>query len=104
VLHGQLIDIHSTLNRNKPDKWKYIGVGRDDRKKAGEYSSIFYNTEIHELISWRYFWLSETPNRPGRGWDAASTRICTVGRFGFKSSGNPVTHDFTILVTPLKYP
>jgi hypothetical protein len=99
VLHGQLVDILTTLNHDAPDKWRYIGVGRDDGKKAGEYSPIFYNTEIHELISWRYFWLSETPDRPGRGWDATSTRICTVGRFGFRSPGNPTTHDFTILVT-----
>jgi hypothetical protein len=91
VLHGQLLDIISLL----PSKWEYIGVGRDDGLTRGEYSPIFYNTEIHELISWRYFWLSETPDRPGRGWDATSVRICTVGRFRFKGSS---THDFTILV------
>ena len=78
-------------------KWKYIGVGRDDGVTRGEYSPIFYNTEVHELISWRYFWLSEHPEKPGRGWDAASVRICTVGRFGFKSSDKQ-THEFTVLV------
>ena len=97
VLHGQLVDINTTLNQYTPEKWKYIGVGRDDGIKAGEYSPIFYNTDIHELISWRFFWLSETPDRPGRGWDASSIRICTVGRFGFKNSDH-ATHDFTILV------
>jgi hypothetical protein len=100
VLHGQLVDINSSLNSHNPGKWKYIGVGRDDGVKAGEYSPIFYNTEIHELLSWRYFWLSETPNRPSRGWDASSIRICTVGRFGFKSPDHPTTHDFTVLVSP----
>ena len=97
VLHGQLVDIKRGLNAESPGKWKYIGVGRDDGVTRGEYSPIFYNTEIHELISWRYFWLSEHPDRPGRGWDAASVRICTVGRFGFKTSHDP-THDFTVLV------
>ena len=102
VLHGQLVDIHGLLNRDTPKKWEYIGVGRDDGKTRGEYSPIFYNTEIHELISWRYFWLSETPERPGRGWDAASVRICTVGRFGFKLSGEKeASHQFTIMVHPL---
>ena len=96
VLHGQLLDIESALNRYSPNKWKHIGVGRDDGLTAGEYSPIFYNTEIHDLISWRYFWLSEHPDRPGRGWDANSIRICTVGRFGFKS--RIPSHDFTILV------
>jgi len=97
VLHGQLVDIERGLNAHSPGKWKYIGVGRDDGVTRGEYSPIFYNTEVHELISWRYFWLSEHPDRPGRGWDAASVRICTVGRFGFKSS-DAATHEFTMLV------
>jgi hypothetical protein len=79
-------------------KWKYIGVGRDDGITKGEYSPIFYNSEVHELISWRYFWLSETPDRPSRGWDANSIRICTVGRFGFKKAGQNTLHEFTILV------
>ena len=104
VLHGQLVDIHSTLNQNSPNRWQYIGVGRDDGITAGEYSPIFYNTEIHELISWRYFWLSDTPDKPGRGWDASSIRICTVGRFGFKTPGHPTTHDFTVLVLLLLSP
>jgi hypothetical protein len=101
VLHGQLVDILATLNRHAPDKWKYIGVGRDDGNTRGEYSPIFYNTDVHDLISWRSFWLSETPDRPGRGWDASSVRICTVGRFGFKGSG---THNFTIMVSPPRSP
>jgi hypothetical protein len=97
VLHGQLVDIERGLNAHSLGKWKYIGVGRDDGVTRGEYSPIFYNTEVHELISWRYFWLSEHPEKPGRGWDAASVRICTVGRFGFKSSDKQ-THEFTVLV------
>ena len=99
VLHNQLVDIHSLLNQHTPDKWQYIGVGRDDGSQAGEYAAIFYNTCIHELLSWRYFWLSETPDRPGRGWDASSVRICTVGRFGVKNQGE-TSHDFTIMVFP----
>jgi len=102
VLHGQLGDIRCMLNENYPEeKWKYIGVGRDDGETRGEYSPIFYNSEIHELISWRYFWLSETPDKPGKGWDAASVRICTVGRFGFKNGDKKVNHDFTVMVCPL---
>jgi hypothetical protein len=98
VLYLQLLDIVSTLNEHShKDKWQYIGVGRDDGDMNGEYSPIFYNTDIHDLISWRYFWLSETPDEPGRGWDAASVRICTVGRFGFKNADEP-THDFTVMV------
>lgn len=87
--------ISNNTSSDPAKKWEYVGVGRDDGATKGEYSPIFYNTEIHDLISWRCFWLSETPDRPGKGWDAASVRICTVGRFGFRGSG---THDFTIMV------
>lgn len=80
VLHNQLIDIYDDLNANEP-QWTYIGVGRDDGKEAGEYSSIFYRPTVWELLDHQNVWLSETPERPSRGWDAASTRILTIGKF-----------------------
>lgn len=39
VLHQQLVDILSGLN-SKKKAWDFVGVGRDDGKKAGEYSPI----------------------------------------------------------------
>ena len=67
--------------------YEYTGVARDDGKEAGEHSAIFYNTELFELLDHGDFWLSETPDVPGLGWDAACTRICSWGRFRHKSSG-----------------
>ena len=32
------------------------------------------------------FWLSETPGKPGLGWDAACNRVCTWGKFRDKKS------------------
>lgn len=58
-----------------------IGVGRDDGKEAGEYSPIFYKTSRFKLLDQGHFWLSETPDKPGLGWDAACVRICTWGYF-----------------------
>jgi hypothetical protein len=46
VLHNQLLDIQSLLGPG----WAYVGVGRDDGQKAGEYSPIFYNTSVQMLI------------------------------------------------------
>ena len=34
------------------------------------------------------FWLSETPDRPGLGWDAACVRICTWGKFAGQTATN----------------
>ena len=33
------------------------------------------------------FWLSETPDQPSKGWDAALNRICTYGLFRHRESG-----------------
>ena len=80
VLHNQLVDIWKGLNKGHSE-WAYIGVGRDDGKEGGEYSPIFYRPGIWRLISWETVWLSQTPDKPSRGWDAASIRILTIGKF-----------------------
>jgi endonuclease/exonuclease/phosphatase family metal-dependent hydrolase len=92
VLHNQLIDILTGLNHSAEisGEWKYIGVGRDDGKEAGEYSPIFYRPSVWKLKTWDTCWLSETPRVPSRGWDAANTRIATIGQFIHRKSGHLV--------------
>jgi endonuclease/exonuclease/phosphatase family metal-dependent hydrolase len=89
VLHNQLIDISTALNPSAGigGEWKYIGVGREDGKEAGEYSPIFYRPSVWKLKSWDTCWLSETPRVPSKGWDASSTRIATIGQFIHRKSG-----------------
>ncbi len=57
--------------------YRYIGVGRDDGKYAGEFSPIFYDTTRYTVLASGTFWLSPTPEYPSKGWDAALPRICT---------------------------
>ena len=76
VLYRQLQDMKQAL-----DGYDYIGVGRDDGQQGGEHEAIFYKTDKFQLIDHGDFWLSETPDRPGLGWDAACIRICTWGKF-----------------------
>ena len=57
--------------------YSYTGVGRDDGIYAGEYCAIFYRKDLFRLLSGSTFWLSETPEKPSLGWDAAIKRICT---------------------------
>ena len=76
VLYPQLQDMLRGL-----DGYDYIGVGRDDGKRAGEYAAIFYKKNRVRLLNQGNFWLSETPEQPGLGWDAACIRICTWGKF-----------------------
>ena len=83
VLHGQLLDMLSCL-----DGYDYIGVGRDDGNMGGEYACILYKTDRLRLLDQGNFWLSETPDRPGLGWDAACVRICSWGKFAGQTATN----------------
>ncbi|MBR1992033.1 MAG: endonuclease/exonuclease/phosphatase family protein [Bacteroidales bacterium] len=67
--------------------YRRIGVGRDDGKEAGEFMAIYYDTTRLELLSHRTRWLSETPDVPTKGWDAACYRTVTIARFRDRQSG-----------------
>lgn len=68
-------------------EYAYTGVGRDDGKEAGEHAAIFYRTDVFSLLDHGDFWLSETPEQPGLGWDAVCPRICSWGKFRHNASG-----------------
>ena len=72
-----------------PD-YDYIGVGRDDGKEKGEYSPVFYRKDVMEKLDGGTFWLSPTPEKPSKGWDARYNRICSWGVFRHKPSGKKV--------------
>ena len=57
--------------------FKTEGVGRDDGKRKGEFSAIYYNKNRFKKIDGGTFWLSETPDVPSKGWDAALNRVCS---------------------------
>ena len=80
VLYTQLCDFKKAL-----DGYDYIGIGRDDGLRGGEHEAIFYKTDKLQLLDHGDFWLSETPDRPGLGWDAVCIRICTWGKFSVKA-------------------
>jgi len=66
--------------------YKWVGVGREDGKQKGEHAPIFYNRKKWKLLDWGTFWLSETPEQPSKGWDAALPRIATHAKFENKNS------------------
>ena len=69
---GQMDDLAALL-----PEYSWLGVGRSDGKTAGEYSGIFYRKSRFKSLESSTFWLSETPNVPSTGWDAALARIVT---------------------------
>ena len=70
-----------------PD-YAYVGGGRDDGKDKGEHSAIIYRKDKYEVIENGDFWFSETPNIPGKGWDATCcNRICSWAKFKVIKTG-----------------
>ncbi len=65
ALKNQLNDISRAL-----PEYAVYGKGRDDGKEAGEHSSIYYKKDMFKLLKSGDFWLSATPDVPGKGWDA----------------------------------
>jgi endonuclease/exonuclease/phosphatase family metal-dependent hydrolase len=62
--------------------YSYVGVGRDDGKRGGEYAAVFYRRDRLSVVSSGTFWLSDTPEVVGsRSWGNTVVRICTWARF-----------------------
>ena len=72
AFYKQLTDVSLQLPR-----YDHVGVGQMDGRVLGEYAPIFYDSRKFQLKKQGWFWLSETPNIPSRGWEAASNHICT---------------------------
>lgn len=59
-----------------------VGVGRDDGKRAGEYTAILYRRDQLSVQQSETFWLSDTPSVvASSSWGNTITRICTWARF-----------------------
>lgn len=73
---GQMQDLANGL-----PGYQYVGVAREDGINDGEYSAVFYKASNWKVMEEGTFWLSETPEQPSIGWDAACKRICSYARF-----------------------
>lgn len=74
-----------SLSARLPD-YTWYGKGRDDGNAKGEHSAIFFKSSLFELQDKGDFWLSETPDKPGHGWDAKINRICSWVKLKHKRS------------------
>lgn len=84
----EALDYQMAFFKEFLDGYKGVGVGRENGKKKGEHMGVFYNTKTVKLIKWGTFWLSETPDKPSKGWDAVCYRTATWALFKDKASGN----------------
>ncbi len=69
-----------------PD-FQYEGIGRDDGKREGEFSAVFYSRERFKKLDGGTFWLSESPEKCSFGWDAACRRVCSWVKLEDRESG-----------------
>ena len=67
--------------------YEYVGVGRENGKSEGEHMAIFWNKKTVSMLKWGTFWLSETPEKPSMGWDAACRRTATWALMKDKRTG-----------------
>lgn len=72
------------IKQNNP-QLAFIGKPRSEDENA-EYSAIFYKKDQYNVLEQKTSWLSETPDRVSKGWDAAYNRIITYGLFQDKKT------------------
>jgi len=72
---NQVTDMETAL-----PQYHNVGVGRDGIGK-GESSNIFYKKDRFKVVVSTTFWLSETPEKISKGWDAQFNRVCTYALF-----------------------
>jgi endonuclease/exonuclease/phosphatase family metal-dependent hydrolase len=84
VLAGQLKDILTAL-----PQYSAFGAGRDDGKEAGEFVPVLFDKNRFSLLKSENFWLSETPEKPGKpGWDGACSRMVSWVNLVDRSTGD----------------
>lgn len=85
ALHGQAADLRASMV-----DYDFLGVGRDDGARAGEYAPILWRKDRFELDAEDHgtFWLSDRPDEPGsRSWGNDHVRIGSWVRLVDRASG-----------------
>ena len=74
--------------REKLPGYGFCGTGRDDGKRAGEFSPIMFRKDRFDLLDSGQWWLSPTPDKvASKGWDAALPRIVTWAKLKDRKAG-----------------
>ena len=74
------------------EEYDYVGIGRNSNKGGGEASPVFYKKDKYELLDSGTFWLSKSPEKASKGWDAMFKRICTYAILKDKETGFTYAH------------
>lgn len=88
VLPNQLQYLDSALRK----RYIRIGVGREDGKLQGECMAVYFSKKRFKLDSSATYWLSQTPDVPSMGWDAACHRTVTIMRLIDRRTHKPLLY------------
>ncbi|CAO3653793.1 unnamed protein product [Mucor hiemalis] len=87
-VHHQVLDLAALLD----GEYEWVGNGRIDGDKNGEFVAVFYKTQVLTVDSWKTIWLSEKPEEAGSiGWDAKHPRVLTQVTFTRQSDDTKFT-------------
>ena len=86
VVPDQFDDLREALPAYE---WLGEGRGGDD---SNEHTPVGYRADRFDRVDGGTFWLSETPEEPGKGWDADCRRVATWARLRETETGDEVVH------------
>jgi endonuclease/exonuclease/phosphatase family metal-dependent hydrolase len=87
AFHSQVADVRSAL-----PEFEWLEAGRAGEAEYGDHPALGFRRERFALEDEGSFWLSETPETPGRGWDAALSRIVRYVRLRDTTTGATFSH------------
>lgn len=74
-------------------EFRWVGVGRNDGRRKGEYAPIFYRSDRFERRDRGTFWMSTTPDEPGStSWGSSRPRIATWVVLRERATGRELLH------------
>ncbi len=85
------VSLLEMLSDEMKSDYAYVGAGRDKDNK-GEASPVFYLKAKYDLVDSGTFWLSKTPDKVSKGWDANYNRVCTYAVLKNKQTGFTYAH------------
>ncbi|MEX1089703.1 MAG: endonuclease/exonuclease/phosphatase family protein [Phycisphaeraceae bacterium] len=75
----ECLDFQGEFLRTRLPGYGFVGVGRNDGVRAGEFAAVLYKRDRLKMLDVRHTWLSLTPEVPGsKGWDAHMSRNATL--------------------------
>ena len=82
------------------DDYNYVGHGRDGLYTDSEATPIFYDFTKYQLLTKDLFWLSSTPKKISKGWDAALNRIVVYAKFKSRKTNQNLFKSLMRLTSP----